>query len=291
MPAPPLSLQTLSPLFRRQSPHFGFVIKLLVLFAMLTPVAIAPLDESPLPSSSSSLFSPNPPPPSPSHLPPQCAIGFSCADCRMQLPGDHCRRAAEWLFCDTLTNKVDIRESAFLECVPSAKSGQMHLEVKHCARGHIFLDGQCKHPQSRYKRQGVAGSGRVGDFCSFNTDCLTGMFCSVGTCTCLSNFVAIQGYCYLKKNPGESGCQYAEQCSAVWPESRCEKSRCECPEDVNGIPYVQSKTRDGVVCVLHSGEDGDPVSHGTEVIYSKKEEGGFFNWGTMHSGSIRDAFR
>ncbi|KIH43368.1 EB module [Ancylostoma duodenale] len=85
------------------------------------------------------------------------------------------------------------------------------------------------------------------------------MFCSTGSCTCLSNFVAIQGYCYLKKNPGESGCQYAEQCSAVWPESRCEKSRCECPEDVNGIPYVQAKTRDGVICILHSGEDGDPV--------------------------------
>uniref|UniRef100_A0A1I7SU90 Kunitz/Bovine pancreatic trypsin inhibitor domain protein n=1 Tax=Bursaphelenchus xylophilus TaxID=6326 RepID=A0A1I7SU90_BURXY len=86
-----------------------------------------------------------------------------------------------------------------------------------------------------------------------------GMFCSTGTCTCLSNFVAIQGYCYLKKNPGESGCHYPEQCSAVWPESRCEKNRCECPEDVNGIHYVMSKTRDGVVCILNSGEDGDPV--------------------------------
>uniref|UniRef100_A0A915DPR7 BPTI/Kunitz inhibitor domain-containing protein n=1 Tax=Ditylenchus dipsaci TaxID=166011 RepID=A0A915DPR7_9BILA len=27
----------------------------------------------------------------------------------------------------------------------------------------------------------------------------------------------------------------------------------------NGIPYVMSKTRDGVICVLHSGEEGDPV--------------------------------
>ena len=51
----------------------------------------------------------------------------------------------------------------------------------------------------------------------------------------------------------------SEQCSAVWPEARCEKSRCECPEDVNGIPYLMAKTRDCVVCVLHSGEDGDPV--------------------------------
>ena len=45
----------------------------------------------------------------------------------------------------------------------------------------------------------------------------------------------------------------------MWPESRCEKNRCECPEDVNGIHYVMSRTRDGVVCVLNSGEDGDPV--------------------------------
>ncbi|KAL3103012.1 hypothetical protein niasHT_026460 [Heterodera trifolii] len=220
---------------------------------MPSPLAITP-SSLPLLFSSSDASSPLP------LLFPQCSIGFSCASCRMPSPGDHCQRATEWLFCDTLTNKVDIRENAFLDCVSSApKNDQMHLEVRYCAIGQIFMDGRCKHPQSRYKRQGVAGSGRVGDFCSFNTDCLTGMFCSVGTCICLSNFVAIQGYCYLKKNPGESGCQYAEQCAAVWPESRCEKSRCECPEDVNGIPYVQSKTRDGVVCILHSGEDGDPV--------------------------------
>uniref|UniRef100_A0A0K0FEB1 EB domain-containing protein n=1 Tax=Strongyloides venezuelensis TaxID=75913 RepID=A0A0K0FEB1_STRVS len=85
------------------------------------------------------------------------------------------------------------------------------------------------------------------------------MFCSTDTCACLSNFVAIQGYCYLKKNPGESGCQYSEQCSAIWSESRCEKSRCICPENVNGISYFMSKTRDGVVCILHSSEDTDVI--------------------------------
>ncbi|ETN70498.1 Kunitz/Bovine pancreatic trypsin inhibitor domain protein [Necator americanus] len=153
------------------------------------------------------------------------------------------------------SNKADVYENAFLVC----NILKNKLERKLCTHGEFFIDGKCRSGHIRYKRQGIAGSGRVGDFCSFNTDCLTGMFCSAGSCTCLSNFVAIQGYCYLKKNPGESGCQYAEQCSAVWPESRCEKSRCECPEDVNGIPYVQAKTRDGVVCILHSGEDGDPV--------------------------------
>lgn len=28
---------------------------------------------------------------------------------------------------------------------------------------------------------------------------------------------------------------------------------------MNGVPYVQAHTRDGFVCVLKAGEDGDPV--------------------------------
>lgn len=191
--------------------------------------------------------------------PIHCQIGFDCVngECELVLPGQACEEETtiESLFCDAKTNKTDTNEDEFLICNLLKKQ----IEAKKCPKGHTFIDGKCRTSAVRYKRQGVAGSGRVGDFCSFNTDCLTGMFCSTGSCTCLSNFVAIQGYCYLKKNPGESGCQYAEQCSAVWPESRCEKSRCECPEDVNGIPYVQGKTRDGVICILHSGEDGDPV--------------------------------
>uniref|UniRef100_A0AC34QTC2 BPTI/Kunitz inhibitor domain-containing protein n=1 Tax=Panagrolaimus sp. JU765 TaxID=591449 RepID=A0AC34QTC2_9BILA len=186
-----------------------------------------------------------------------CVIGDSCSSCQLKKPGDKCSKEIrqESLFCNPKTNQTDIHENAYLMCDVAKKQ----LVRKVCATNEHFSEGACRSGNGRYKRQGVAGSGRVGDFCSFNTDCLTGMFCSTGTCTCLSNFVAIQGYCYLKKNPGESGCQYAEQCSAVWPESRCEKSRCECPEDVNGIPYVMSKSRDGVVCILHSGEDGDPV--------------------------------
>ncbi|KAK6732185.1 hypothetical protein RB195_016518 [Necator americanus] len=187
----------------------------------------------------------------------RCQIGDDCGGCTLAQEGDKCtdESTTESLYCDPKTNKADVYENAFLVC----NTLKNKLERKLCTHGEFFIDGKCRSGHIRYKRQGIAGSGRVGDFCSFNTDCLTGMFCSAGSCTCLSNFVAIQGYCYLKKNPGESGCQYAEQCSAVWPESRCEKSRCECPEDVNGIPYVQAKTRDGVVCILHSGEDGDPV--------------------------------
>uniref|UniRef100_A0A1I7V943 BPTI/Kunitz inhibitor domain-containing protein n=1 Tax=Loa loa TaxID=7209 RepID=A0A1I7V943_LOALO len=85
------------------------------------------------------------------------------------------------------------------------------------------------------------------------------MFCSDGTCTCRNMFVAIHGYCYLKKNIGDNGCQYSEQCNAAWPGARCIENKCECPSDINGIPYVQVRTRDGVVCILLSGEDNDPV--------------------------------
>ncbi|KAI6212235.1 hypothetical protein M3Y99_01843500 [Aphelenchoides fujianensis] len=180
------------------------------------------------------------------------------SDCqRIHAAGAKCEtpEALESLFCDSRTNRTDIHENAYLLC----DAHQRVFVRRSCPSNELFIGGQCQSFRARYRRQGVSGSGRVGDFCSFNTDCLNGMFCSAGTCTCLSNFVAIQGYCYLKKNPGESGCQYPEQCSAVWPESRCEKNRCECPEDVNGIHYVMSKTRDGVVCILNSGEDGDPV--------------------------------
>ncbi len=41
-----------------------------------------------------------------------------------------------------------------------------------------------------------SGSGRVGDVCAFNTDCLGGMYCASGTCRCLSTYVAVDTYCY-----------------------------------------------------------------------------------------------
>uniref|UniRef100_A0A913HEF1 BPTI/Kunitz inhibitor domain-containing protein n=1 Tax=Strongyloides stercoralis TaxID=6248 RepID=A0A913HEF1_STRER len=187
-----------------------------------------------------------------------CRIGDNCNSCEFIKVGDKCHnieKNEEALFCDSKTNKINILDASYLEC----DSKKNVYVLKSCYRNEKFIGNKCQILKERKKRQGISGSGRVGDFCSFNTDCLAGMFCSTGTCACLSNFVAIQGYCYLKKNPGESGCQYSEQCSAIWPESRCEKSRCICPEDVNGIPYVMSKTRDGVVCILHSGEDTDVI--------------------------------
>uniref|UniRef100_A0A914UKY9 BPTI/Kunitz inhibitor domain-containing protein n=1 Tax=Plectus sambesii TaxID=2011161 RepID=A0A914UKY9_9BILA len=71
------------------------------------------------------------------------------------------------------------------------------------------------------------------------------MYCSTGVCTCLSNYVAISGYCYIKINPGENGCVDSDQCSAVWPDSFCNPTNmCQCPDLL-----ISQKTRDGTVCV------------------------------------------
>lgn len=98
----------------------------------------------------------------------------------------------------------------------------------------------------------------MGDICVFNTDCLSGMYCSSGHCGCLSTFVAVDGYCYesmlpfsfrmqgcfLEVNPGRMGCTYDAQCSAVWPDSTCASNMCNCPDG-----YKDRETRDGAVCV------------------------------------------
>ncbi|PIO58716.1 Kunitz/Bovine pancreatic trypsin inhibitor domain protein, partial [Teladorsagia circumcincta] len=47
-------------------------------------------------------------------------------------------------------------------------------------------------PRNKYG----GGSGRVGDVCSFNTDCLSGMYCAIGQCRCLSTYIAVDAYCY-----------------------------------------------------------------------------------------------
>lgn len=102
--------------------------------------------------------------------------------------------------------------------------------------------------RQHHRPERQTGSGRVGDACVFNTDCLTGMFCNSGMCSCLTSYIAAESYCYQKIDPGQPGCVYNEQCSAVWPDSFCDTSAgvgtCRCGEN-----KVERSTRDGHVCL------------------------------------------
>ncbi|KHJ92454.1 EB module [Oesophagostomum dentatum] len=102
-----------------------------------------------------------------------------------------------------------------------------------------------------YHAQGTSGSGRVGDICSFNTDCLSGMYCSIGQCRCLSTYIAVDAYCYERISPSESGCFYDVQCSAVWPDAYCKNGQCMCPSE----DMVAVKTRDGTLCLWSSSSE------------------------------------
>ncbi|CAB3401564.1 unnamed protein product [Caenorhabditis bovis] len=118
---------------------------------------------------------------------------------------------------------------------------------------------------NRDKRQ--TGSGRVGDACAFNTDCLTGMFCNGGLCSCLTTYIAAESYCYQKIDPGQPGCVYNEQCSSVWPDAFCDTSAgvgtCRCGEN-----KVERATRDGHVCL-----DVLDANHNTLAITCPLPEG------------------
>ncbi|VDM95097.1 unnamed protein product, partial [Thelazia callipaeda] len=190
---------------------------------------------------------------------PVCIIGSSCDQCNITIVGQKCHKNQQYehLYCNATNNKISAYANSYLICDVRTEE----FMVKFCALHENFVNGSCKIMHRRTKRDVTfnAGSGHAGDRCSFDRDCFNGMFCANKICTCLDNYVAIHGFCYLKKNIGESGCQYSEQCSAVWPEARCENNICECPRDINGIPYVQARTRDGLVCILKSGEKGDPV--------------------------------
>ncbi|WKX99529.1 hypothetical protein Q1695_014424 [Nippostrongylus brasiliensis] len=74
------------------------------------------------------------------------------------------------------------------------------------------------------------------------------MFCNSGLCSCLTSYIAAESYCYQKIDPGQPGCVYNEQCSAVWPDAFCDTSAgvgtCRCGEN-----KVERATRDGHVCL------------------------------------------
>ncbi|ETN80033.1 hypothetical protein NECAME_02512 [Necator americanus] len=74
--------------------------------------------------------------------------------------------------------------------------------LRECKLGSYYEDGKgCVDPTSEPFMQGlsVSGSGRVGDVCQYNTDCLGGMYCSGGLCTCLSTYIMREYYCYEKE--------------------------------------------------------------------------------------------
>uniref|UniRef100_A0A8R1IMY9 BPTI/Kunitz inhibitor domain-containing protein n=1 Tax=Caenorhabditis japonica TaxID=281687 RepID=A0A8R1IMY9_CAEJA len=74
------------------------------------------------------------------------------------------------------------------------------------------------------------------------------MFCNGGLCSCLTTYIAAEGYCYQKIDPGQPGCVYNEQCASVWPDAFCDTSAgvgtCRCGEN-----KVERATRDGHVCL------------------------------------------
>ena len=58
---------------------------------------------------------------------------------------------------------------------------------------------------ANYLLQNAVGSAKFGENCDYNTDCLEGMWCSGGSCQCLSNYIDVGGtYCYAKINPTQS---------------------------------------------------------------------------------------
>ncbi|MCP4652673.1 MAG: hypothetical protein GY858_04745 [Candidatus Omnitrophica bacterium] len=42
----------------------------------------------------------------------------------------------------------------------------------------------------------IVGSAKVGESCSFNTDCVSGGFCENGRCICYTTHVNINAFCW-----------------------------------------------------------------------------------------------
>ena len=105
-----------------------------------------------------------------------------------------------YLKCDDRSKRLKIVRCFDVEGKPTKYNGRdgcfKSMENKENRRKRAGTIGSAKSVELDF-----LGSGRVGDICSFNTDCLTGMYCSTGVCTCLSNYVAISGYCYISWFP------------------------------------------------------------------------------------------
>lgn len=178
-----------------------------------------------------------------------CEESAQCDECDIISPGDPCNTIEKLphFSCNNATGKIDYKPTLYLICI----DGEM-LSFDCSMKGMspsvfnpITKECQLEEDEGRRRKRGVTESARVGDMCSFNTDCQRGMFCGGGVCSCLSDFVAISQHCWPKVNPGESGCVESRQCEAVWPGTVCNSAGlCECPKTT-----VPSRTRDGTVCI------------------------------------------
>ncbi|CAJ0580849.1 unnamed protein product, partial [Mesorhabditis spiculigera] len=174
--------------------------------------------------------------------------GRLCQDCdTFERAGDECQshQISPMMYCDPSTNLITKSMTAFLECNTNV------LVLRECTSGTYFQEKKgCVDPLHQpFMQASVSGSGRVGDICQYNTDCLNGMYCSGGVCSCLSTYIMRESYCYEKINPNQPGCTYDVQCEAVWPGARCSMESsigtCKCPE----ATHIARETRDGWVCV------------------------------------------
>uniref|UniRef100_A0A914CEW4 BPTI/Kunitz inhibitor domain-containing protein n=1 Tax=Acrobeloides nanus TaxID=290746 RepID=A0A914CEW4_9BILA len=232
----------------------------------------------------------------PTFLTSSCRLGTPCSQCsnwynendvcdtELQLPIYYCNA----------NGAIEYNDGAYYICNAIRK-----LEVHYCPKGMFFKpEIGCMDPSKvQYHQAAVTGSGRVGDVCSFNTDCLSvsykimggiqgnvlfwwavympehlysprilllrnGMYCSGGLCTCLSTYILRESYCYEKINPNQPGCTYDVQCASVWPNSKCNVDAgigtCRCP-----ATHVARETRDGWVCVSLK----DQGTGGTSPLY------------------------
>ncbi|CAP32591.2 Protein CBG13980 [Caenorhabditis briggsae] len=190
----------------------------------------------------------------------ECQLNELCSNCSLKAElSTKCEKNPEiekeaFLFCNPRTKKIDIEHSSYLTCT----NGTWKQEIcSEDGRVHFSLATRdCVDPAMQvFHSQGTSGSGRVGDICSFNTDCLGGMFCAIGQCRCLSTYVAVDAYCYEKISPSDSGCFYDIQCASVWPDSYCKNGQCMCPSD----DMIAVKTKDGTLCVWSTSEPSCPL--------------------------------
>uniref|UniRef100_A0A1I7ZPX5 C-type lectin domain-containing protein n=1 Tax=Steinernema glaseri TaxID=37863 RepID=A0A1I7ZPX5_9BILA len=172
-----------------------------------------------------------------------CQAGQKCKLCsNWYKAGDPCNdgQELEVIQCNSDLNIVEVQENAFYACK------NQRLELEFCPRGSLYNKAKgCYDPTKQMYRQAHAsafpGSGRVGDVCAFNTDCLS------------KNFLKYRSYnsedSLLEDEPtsGEEkpGPSMSKEKKFVLGWDPNPGSVDWCPENT----HVARETRDGWVCV------------------------------------------